>query len=279
MRNIIVRGLTGIVFIAVIICPLLWSVDVTTIVFTAFLLLGIFEFYSLFKGHDKIEVSVELGVGLAVLITGLTLAVIYRLLNPEILLLAFVPLIFIGLVSEIWRKKKEPILNSAIIVLGLVYVVLPFLLLIALHYQFEADRQQMTDPGIPLALGMFLLIWTNDTFAYLSGRVFGKTKLIERVSPNKTWEGTIGGVIFTLVLGAVLGYFNNDFGFWIPAAAIIAPCASIGDLFESVIKRNLGIKDSGNILPGHGGILDRFDATLMAVPFFFLWNSIYILYF
>ena len=275
MRNIIVRGLTGIVFIAVIICPLLWSVDITTMVFTAFLFLGIFEFYTLFKGHSKIDVSVGMGVGLSVIITGLAIASIYNWIRSDIFFLAFIPLIFIGLVSEIWRKKKEPILNSAILVFGLMYVVLPFLLLISMHKQLELHRID----GIPLALGMFLLIWTNDTFAYLSGRAFGKTKLIERISPNKTWEGTIGGIIITLIVGAVLGYYNDDFGFWIPAAAIIAPCAIIGDLFESVLKRNLGIKDSGNILPGHGGILDRFDATLMAVPFFFLWNSIYILYF
>ena len=279
MRNIIVRGLTGIVFIAVIICPLLWSVDITTMVFTAFLFLGVFEFYTLFKGHSKIDVSVGMGVGLSVIITGLAIASIYNWIQSDIFFLAFIPLIFIGLVSEIWRKKKEPILNSAIFVLGLAYVVMPFLLLIGMHFRFELDRAQMDNPGIPLALGMFLLIWTNDTFAYLSGRAFGKTKLIERISPNKTWEGTIGGIIITLIVGAVLGYYNDDFGFWIPAAAIIAPCAIIGDLFESVLKRNLGIKDSGNILPGHGGILDRFDATLMAVPFFFLWNSIYILYF
>ncbi|PHR30022.1 MAG: hypothetical protein COA38_10875 [Fluviicola sp.] len=275
MRNIIVRGLTGIVFIAVIICPLLWSVDITTMVFTAFLFLGVFEFYTLFKGHSKIDVSVGMGVGLSVIITGLAIASIYNWIQSDIFFLAFIPLIFIGLVSEIWRKKKEPILNSAILVFGLMYVVLPFLLLISMHKQLELHRID----GIPLALGMFLLIWTNDTFAYLSGRAFGKTKLIERISPNKTWEGTIGGIIITLIVGAVLGYYNDDFGFWIPAAAIIAPCAIIGDLFESVLKRNLGIKDSGNILPGHGGILDRFDATLMAVPFFFLWNSIYILYF
>jgi phosphatidate cytidylyltransferase len=238
-------------------------------------MLGIFEFYSLFKEHSKIEVSVGMSVGISVIITGLAIASFYSWIDFNLFTLSLFPLIFIGLVSEIWRKKKEPILNSAIFVLGLIYVVFPFLLLIGANYNSELHRTE----GIPLALGMFLLIWTNDTFAYLSGRVAGKTKLIERISPNKTWEGTIGGVIFTLILGAVLGYFNNDYVFWIPAAAIIAPCASIGDLFESVIKRNLGIKDSGNILPGHGGILDRFDATLMAVPFFFLWYSIYNLYF
>ncbi len=275
MRDIIVRGLTGIVFIAAIICPLIWSVEITTIVFTVFLFLGIYEFYSLFKGHSKIDVSVHLGVGLSAIITLLLIASIYHIIPFSLFYLGLISLMFIGLVSEVWRKKKEPILNSAILVLGLMYVVLPFLLLITMHKQHEVYRID----GIPLALGMFLLIWTNDTFAYLSGRAFGKTKLIERISPNKTWEGTIGGFIFTLILGVILGYFNNDFGFWIPAAAIIAPCASIGDLFESVLKRNLGIKDSGNILPGHGGILDRFDATLMAVPFFFLWNLIYMIYF
>ena len=278
MRNIIVRGLTGIVFVGVIIGALLWSSHATTIVFASFLTLGIFEFYKLFKEHSKIEVSVELNVGIAITISGLTIASIYGYVPLEILFLGLLPLLFIGLVSEIWRKKKEPILNSAISVFGLAYVVLPFLLLIGIHYRYELDRDYM-DTSIPLALGMFLLIWTNDTFAYLSGRAFGKTKLIERISPNKTWEGTVGGILFTFVVGVLLGYFNNNFLFWIPAAAIVAPCAIIGDLFESVLKRNLGIKDSGTILPGHGGILDRFDATLMAVPFFFLWNSIYIIYF
>ena len=276
MRNIIVRGLTGIIFIAVIICPLLWSVDIATAVFSVFLFLGIFEFYSLFKGHAKIEISVGMTVGLSVAISALGILAIYDWILPNFFLITILPIVFIGLVSEIWRQKKEPILNSAIFVLGLMYVVLPFLLLIGMNVKLGMYGIK----DLPLVLGMFLLIWTNDTFAYLSGRAVGKTKLIERISPNKTWEGTIGGVIFTLIVGAVLGYFNyNNFGFWIPAAAIIAVCASIGDLFESVLKRNLGIKDSGHILPGHGGILDRFDATLMAVPFFFLWNSIYALYF
>lgn len=275
MRNIIVRGLTGIVFIAVIIGALLWSVEATTILFAAILLLGVFEFYSLFKSHKKIDVSVGIGVALAGIITLLAVSSLYNWIRSDIFILAFIPLLFLGIVSEIWRKKSEPILNSAVLVFGLIYVLLPFLLLISMHTGLELQRVD----GIPLALGMFLLIWTNDTIAYLSGRLFGKTKLIERISPNKTWEGTIGGIVMTLVVGVTLGYFNFDFAFWIPAALIVAPCAIIGDLFESTIKRNLGIKDSGNLLPGHGGILDRFDATLMAVPFFFLWNSIYMLYF
>ncbi|MDG1332240.1 MAG: phosphatidate cytidylyltransferase [Crocinitomicaceae bacterium] len=271
----IVRAITGIVFIGVIIGSLLWSPYAVTVVFMAFMILGIHEFYGLFKLHDKVDVSSGFGMSLGLVISALALATAYNWITPDILFYTLLPILFIGLVGEIWRKKEEPILNSAILIFGLIYVVLPFLLLIVMHYKLDA----LGKTGIPLVLGMFLLIWTNDTFAYLSGRTFGKTKLIERVSPNKTWEGTIGGILMTLIVGAVLGYFNNDFLFWIPAAAIIAPCAIIGDLFESVLKRNLGIKDSGSILPGHGGILDRFDATLMAVPFFFLWFSIYMGYF
>ena len=271
----IVRALTGIVFIGVIIGSILWSPHAVAVVFMGFMILGICEFYGLFKKHEKIEVSSGLGMGLALSIAALSFATIYNWISADILFFSLLPILFIGLVSEVWRKKKEPILNSAILIFGLVYVVLPFLLLIGMSYQLDSLGMK----GIPLALGMFLLIWTNDTFAYLSGRAFGKTKLIERVSPNKTWEGTIGGILMTLILGAVIGYFNDDLTFWIPAAAIIAPCAIIGDLFESVLKRNLGIKDSGTILPGHGGILDRFDAALMAVPFFFLWFSISISYF
>ena len=271
----IVRALTGIIFIGVIIGSLLWSVHAVTIIFSAFMILGVCEFYGLFKKHEKIEVSPGLGLGLALAISALAIASFYKLVPLMLPMVALLPIIFIGLVSEIWRKKKEPILNSAILLLGLIYVVLPFLVLIGVH----AEVSKYPTVGFPIILGMFFLIWTNDTFAYLSGKAFGKTKLIERVSPNKTWEGTIGGIFITLVVGGVLGYFNDNFLFWIPAAAIIAPCALIGDLFESVLKRNLGIKDSGNILPGHGGILDRFDATLMAVPFFFLWMLVHDLFF
>ena len=124
---------------------------------------------------------------------------------------------------------------------------------------------------------MFLLIWTNDTFAYLSGRFFGKTKLFERISPKKTWEGTIGGIIFTIIVGISISYWTIEYNmfFWVFAALLIAPCSIFGDLLESLFKRSLNIKDSGNILPGHGGILDRFDAAIFAIPFFYTLVIIY----
>jgi phosphatidate cytidylyltransferase len=277
----IVRALTGIVFVGVIIGSLLWTPHAVTAVFMGFMILGICEFYGLFKKHDKIEVSSGLGMTLALAISALAILSFYGVIQSSLFLISLLPILFIGLVSEIWRKKKEPILNSAVLTLGLIYVVLPFLLLIGMHHSMESMRTSglLWSESFPIMLGMFLLIWTNDTFAYLTGKAFGKTKLIERVSPNKTWEGTIGGILVTILVGATIGYFTETFLFWILGAVIIAPCAIIGDLFESVLKRNLGIKDSGSILPGHGGILDRFDATLMAVPFFSLWILINMLYF
>jgi phosphatidate cytidylyltransferase len=149
------------------------------------------------------------------------------------------------------------------------YLIVPFFLVIALN--------RMSDHQNPLAIGMFLLIWTNDTFAYLSGRFFGRTKLFERISPKKTWEGTIGGIFFTIGVAYLISLWCNDYSlsFWIIAALIIAPCSIFGDLLESLFKRSLNIKDSGNILPGHGGILDRFDAALFAIPFFYCWVVFY----
>ncbi len=275
MSNIVVRGLTGIVFVSIVIGALLWSVHAATAVFTLFLVLGSYEFFQLFKKHWALDVSVVLGMGITIVLAALAIASMYNWIGSELFVLTLIPLFLIGFSAEIWRKKEKPILNSAILVLGLVYVVLPFLLMISMHYQYELHR----DGGFPPVLGMFLLIWTNDSFAYGSGRAFGKTKLIERISPNKTWEGTIGGILATLILGCVIGYLTDDLLLWIVSAIIIAPCSIIGDLFESILKRRLEIKDSGSILPGHGGILDRFDATLFAAPFFFLWIAIYMLYF
>ncbi len=147
---------------------------------------------------------------------------------------------------------------------------------------FEDHRlheAQMTEGFfMPKVGAMFLLIWSNDTFAYLIGRMIGKTKLFERISPKKTWEGTLGGIFMTVLVGFLIGEFlptNEPLWFWLGAAIIIAPCAILGDLYESMFKRSLKIKDSGSILPGHGGILDRFDAVFFSVPFFMAWTSIY----
>jgi phosphatidate cytidylyltransferase len=131
----------------------------------------------------------------------------------------------------------------------------------------------VVESGPAIVLSFFLIIWTYDTFAYLTGILVGKHRLFPRVSPKKTWEGTAGGFIFGLAATFLLSKYFTDFDLlnWLIIASIIMVFGTFGDLSESLLKRSLNIKDSGNILPGHGGLLDRFDAVLMAAPAVFVY--------
>jgi phosphatidate cytidylyltransferase len=170
---------------------------------------------------------------------------------------------------ELWRKKNNPLINLSVFVFGIIYVTVPFILMVQITI--------IDNNTFPLLAGMFILTWVNDTFAYLSGLIAGKTKLFERVSPKKTSEGTIGGAVFTIIASIIIGYLfdNEHMIFWILVSLIIIPCAVLGDLMESLFKRSMNLKDTGNIMPGHGGILDRFDSTFFVVPFFLMCWIIY----
>ncbi|MEY3237100.1 MAG: hypothetical protein RI883_1201 [Bacteroidota bacterium] len=268
MNNLIQRSITGAVFAFVVLGSIIWDPYAQAIVFSVFMVLGLLEFYNLFSKHTFVQVSKEIGIFIGLFIFSLLVGVSLEWL-PQISILFIFPLFFTLILAEMWRKKKHPLINISVLVFGIIYVVIPFFLTIDLNLR--------NTTYLPNVVGMYLLIWTNDTFAYFSGRLFGKTKLFERISPKKTWEGTIGGIIFTLVLGYIIGAYINegDEMFWMISALIIAPCAIFGDLLESLFKRSLDIKDSGNILPGHGGILDRFDAALFAIPFFYCWAMVY----
>jgi phosphatidate cytidylyltransferase len=194
------------------------------------------------------------------------------------------------MLTELWRQKKNPIFNAAIYVLGALYVALPFYWITSInfkdtmpfYYGYDVSSiGEVYDPTadfFPVILVLFILVWTNDTFAYLTGKFFGRKKLFERISPNKTWEGTLGGIMFTVIAGTLFHLFVNTETypyFWILTPLIVAPAAILGDLFQSMMKRSLNIKDSGNIIPGHGGILDRFDAMIFTIPFYIAWVSLY----
>jgi phosphatidate cytidylyltransferase len=159
--------------------------------------------------------------------------------------------------------SKQPIQQSFIQAFLPVYTALPFALLYSLGNMGDTGTYQ---GEIPLA--MFIFVWVNDTGAYLTGRAMGKSKMFERVSPNKTWEGTIGGVIFAGVAGYVISMYVEAYSplIWTILGVVAGIMATIGDLIESRFKRQLGIKDSGNIIPGHGGILDRFDSIIIVAP-------------
>jgi len=279
MNNLVVRSITGAIFVAVILGSILLDDLYATFVFGAFMVLGLVEFNKLFSSHRTIEIDWRLGTGVGVIIFAIAVLSLYRI-APVAAFTLIVPVILMMMLTELWRGKKNPILNSTIQIAGIFYIVLPFFLITEMNFDDHNFNDVRPTDGffMPKVGGMFLLIWTNDTFAYLTGRFIGRTKLFERISPKKTWEGTLGGVLMTILVGFLIGTLfdtNESLGFWIGAALIVAPCAILGDLYESLFKRSLKIKDSGSILPGHGGILDRFDAVFFSVPFFMAWASIY----
>lgn len=149
--------------------------------------------------------------------------------------------------------------------------MVPFGLMNALFY---IGNSEVAYPGILIAI--FVLVWANDVFAYLSGTYLGKHKLFPSVSPKKTWEGTLGGLLFTLLFAALVFYITKELNLrdWLLLAIMVSVLSTIGDLAESLLKRNSGVKDSGTLIPGHGGILDRFDAALFVTPFVFLYFTV-----
>jgi len=171
-------------------------------------------------------------------------------------------LIFVPFVLELRARSSKPFENMGFTLLGLLYIGLPTALLTTMSLQDFSGRF--------LIMAIMLLIWANDVFAYFSGKLMGKNKIFPHISPNKTWEGTIGGVVSALLWGVVSYYMWWVVGYelwqWVLLGAVCAVFGIIGDLIASMLKRSLKIKDTGNILPGHGGLLDRFDAFIFAVP-------------
>ena len=175
-------------------------------------------------------------------------------------------LTFGSFVIELFLASKSPFQNIAYYLIGFFYICFPFVFL---------DWMVTTEGGgyAPnRVFGLLLLVWTNDTMAYFVGSRLGRHKLFERISPKKTWEGTIGGGLCTILAAWGLSHVITDFSTaeWLALGAVAAVFGTLGDLVESMLKRSMGVKDSGNLLPGHGGLLDRFDAFVFALPFYWL---------
>jgi phosphatidate cytidylyltransferase len=180
-----------------------------------------------------------------------------------------VPIFFLPFVFEIYRKKAAPLTNISLTILGVFYIVLPLSLLNVMNAESAVHFS-----GFPAFLtAFFILIWFNDTGAYLFGKQFGKHKLFERISPKKTWEGTLAGLVTAMVTAILFSLLVKEIPLvdWLMLAVLVVFFGIMGDLAESMFKRSLDIKDSGTILPGHGGILDRFDAIFISAPFVFLY--------
>lgn len=271
MSSFTQRAITAVGFLVVMITGIYISSYSLFALFGLISFLGVWEYQTLvalypFNQHtallrDKWILSV-----MGTLVYALIGLVSMHLL-PLWALLFILPIIFLLFIKELFdAKSPNPFVRVSLNITGLLYLVVPLALINTIANEsntFEPNR----------IMGMLLLIWANDTGAYVLGSKIGKTPFFKRISPKKTWEGTISGMITTLILAAILGFVFKELSVvqWYGVAVCVIIFSTLGDLVESMLKRNLGIKDSGTILPGHGGILDRFDALLLVVPYIALW--------
>jgi len=262
MKNLLLRTLTGLVYVAVIIAGIIGSSYSFLALFSAVTVLCLWEFYNLINTQRQTKINLWynclggllLFISTYLYITGAT---------PSTIFLSYLIYVVIVFVLELYRKQQDPITHSAYIFLGQCYIALPLALLNILAFSVgEGGKYYWT-----LILALFVFIWVNDTGAYLVGSKFGKHRLFERISPKKSWEGFWGGLFLTAISSLVFARFAPEIPYyhWAGLAIAVATFGTWGDLMESLIKRTLGVKDSGNILPGHGGFLDRFDSLLLAV--------------
>lgn len=261
MKNLLFRTLTGAIFATLVIGSIILGSWAFIILFGFFTIVGTLEFYRMVSAKKLVSPILIPGV-LTSFLSFVSFSTVMSGYMPNSFL--FFPLLLALILSvfELYRKQKEPILDIAITVFPILFVALPFAL-------GTLILNQPIQPNYIFLLAFFAILWTNDTMAYLTGMSVGKHRLFERISPKKSWEGFLGGLFFSVVIGVVIGWVSevNTWYFWVGYAIIISLAGTMGDLVESLFKRSSGIKDSGSILPGHGGVLDRFDGALLAFPF------------
>jgi phosphatidate cytidylyltransferase len=267
MSNIVVRTLTGALYIILVILSLVLHPIVfgfLTLVFN-YIALRELNKMSLFPGFKSPNVTAILNC-LLILVSVIVLN--FRI-NPTYIIFSSILLIFIYFAVVLFIKEGSPVLILSNVFFGLFYITFPLLLLNLL-------QQTSISKEIPFTLALFIFIWTNDTFAYLSGMALGKHKMFERISPKKSWEGFAGGLIMAVAISYIFFRLFPDIGYlnWIIFAFLTAVSAVFGDFVESMLKRTAGVKDSGSIMPGHGGMLDRIDSLLFAGPAIYIFINI-----
>ena len=271
MNNFIVRTITGILFVAVVVCSFLRP-QAMVLLFALITGLTIWEFTGLVNEREKVTVnrliSTVAGVYFFFAVAGFSSD-----LTPSAVFIPYLVSIIYLMVAELYLKNEDPIHDWAYTMMAQLYIALPFSLLNTLAFHLTPQGLVTYDAVLPLSV--FVFLWMNDTGAYLCGSLLGKHKLFPRISPGKSWEGSIGGGILVIAIAVLVWYLTeqyqlNQLGLsaieWAGLGLTVVIFGTWGDLVESLIKRTLGIKDSGNILPGHGGMLDRFDSSLLAIP-------------
>lgn len=270
-NNFIQRAITGIIFVGVLIGCILGGPISFSLLFALITALTIHEFGVIISKQPDVEINKPICM-LAGVFLFFGFAYLGVMPGQTEILIPYLFLIIYLLVSELYLKKKNPLNNWAYAMMSQIYIALSFAMLNVLAYHSIGNEGELSNYQVQynpiLPLSIFIFTWINDTGAYCTGMLFGKHRLFERISPKKSWEGSIGGGVFSIIAAIVMAHYFPfmPISIWIGLALTVVIFGTLGDLTESRLKRTIGIKDSGNILPGHGGMLDRFDSTLMAVP-------------
>jgi phosphatidate cytidylyltransferase len=262
LKNLIIRTITGGIFVAAIMASAIWSPQLFALIFLLVTMAGLLEFQRLCR------TDLTLGQAIPILISGAMIYIIISLYSLTYIEAKFLwlilPLIILQASIQVLSGKNEALKRIATDISGIALIVIPLALL-----NIFLNPMAIPEYHTPwLLLGMFVILWTHDTFAYLTGSLFGKHPLYKAISPKKTWEGSIGGFGFALIAAYIISVFSPELEtwHWFIIAVIITVFGTIGDLAESLLKRQADAKDSGKLLPGHGGILDRFDSVLFVSP-------------
>jgi phosphatidate cytidylyltransferase len=291
MNETLKRTISGAVYIALLLTSILFSTESFIILFGIFLIITIYEFSNLVNLNKIFSISFGALLYSAIVLVGhynkQTTAYLNDLFKSDfdlitniqelnMVLLAVTLVIAIKCILFLFYDSVQEISISSKYLYLLGYITLPFIFIVKISFGTN-------DYNPKIIIGLFVLIWTNDTFAYLVGKSIGKHKLFERVSPKKTIEGFLGGVVFAILAGFLISKFyiqpnpafsNKSILIWTIIAIIVSVFGTIGDLIESKFKRIAGVKDSGSIMPGHGGILDRLDSVIFVAPIIFLFYQI-----
>jgi phosphatidate cytidylyltransferase len=294
------RAITAVIFAAVMLVGLFWNELSFLLLFFVISMGCLWEFLGMMLEKSLLRKVLGMVLGLMLVFILLKISFIWgnigswhlnrtlvwgvdsinllRWILPLFYLFFISPLLL--LIVELFLKGEKPFQNVGIYFLGLFYTIFPLFFISLLAYHFLRNDPNSTLNSFSFSPntvgGTLFLTWANDTFAYLIGSKIGKTPLLPRISPKKTWEGTIGGAVMCMLTGVVISYFFKDLTLvnWMIVGGIVAIFGTLGDLIESMLKRSVGVKDSGSFMPGHGGFLDRFDAFIFAVPFVYLYLTV-----
>jgi len=270
MKNFIVRTITSVFFVAAIVSCFLRP-EAMILLFGLVTGMTIWEFTGLVNDREGVAVNQMISTVAGVYFF-LAMAGYNSGITPAAVFIPYLVTLIYLMVSELYLKQDDPVHDWAYTMMSQLYIALPFSLLNVLAFQSD-------DTGVhfvwSIPLSVFVFLWINDAGAYICGSLLGRHKLFPRISPGKSWEGSIGGGILVVIAAVLTWYLAEQYGEnslglsaweWAGLGLTVVVFGTWGDLVESLFKRTLGIKDSGSILPGHGGMLDRFDSTLMAVP-------------